>query len=255
MRIVPGLDRGMRVLNLLASRAEPLAPPAIARELDIPRSAIYEIINTLTAHRAVQAHPDGRIGLGQQLLVYGSAYGASMDLVTAAQPIAREVMTQCQETVQVGILDGRQVLYLVKADSPRPVRLVSTIGSRVPAHCTAIGKMLLSGLPDEELNRRLAEAPLERMTGSSITDPDRLRSCLDDVRSADRAFEWAESNEDVACLAVPVRDSSGAIIAAMSMSAPITRLRLDSREEPHLQALRDGANRLSTALGHVPPAP
>jgi IclR family transcriptional regulator, KDG regulon repressor len=250
LRLVPGLDRGMRVLNLLARHREPMTASALARELEIPRSAIYEIINTLLAHNAVRQHPGGRVSLGHQALILGSAYGASLDLVALAQPIAREVMLQCEETVQLGILEDRFVVYLVKADSPRPVRLVSRVGSQVPAHCTALGKMLLASLPDEELERRVAHAPLEQLTRSSITEFEALKKNLTEVRLRGYAWEDGESNDEVACIAAPVRDAEGQVIAALSVSAPINRT--TGRRDALLDTLTQGADRLSASLGYSP---
>lgn len=252
MRLVPGLDRGMRVLNLLARHGEPMTASALARELDIPRSAIYEIINTLLVHKAVRQHPGGHIGLGHQTLILGSAYGASLDLVALAQPIAREVMLTCEETVQLGFLEGRYVVYLVKADSPRPVRLVSTVGSQVPAHCTALGKMLLASLPDDELERRVAHVSLEQLTSASITDFEALKDNLAEVRRRGYAWEDGESNDEVACIAAPVRDAEGQVVAAMSVSAPITRT--TGRRDALLDTLTQGADRLSASLGFSPRA-
>ncbi|GAA3731757.1 IclR family transcriptional regulator [Streptomyces tremellae] len=250
MRLVPGLDRGMRVLDLLARRGEPISASALARELDIPRSAVYEIINTLLVHNAVRQHPGGLIGLGHQTLVLGSAYGASLDLVTLAQPIARDVMLACEETVQLGFLEDRHVVYLVKADSPRPVRLVSRVGSRVPAHCTALGKMLLASLPAEELDRRVGRVELEQLTPASITDPTVLRENLAEARAQGYAWEYGESNDEVACVAAPVRDADGRVVAAMSISAPVGRV--TGRREELLTVLAGGADRLSASLGHSP---
>jgi DNA-binding IclR family transcriptional regulator len=249
MRLVPGLDRGLRILAYLAAQDRPVATSAIGRDLQIPRSATYELINTLLAHRAVVQGDDGRVALGPQVFVLGNAYGNSLDLVASAQRVAQEVMTACEETCQVAILDGRSALYIVKADPPRTVRLVSSIGARLPAHCTAIGKVLLAGLDPDELVRRLESAPLEKLTERSITDIPTLLESISKTRSSGWASEEGESNDEVACVAVPILDATGSAIAAMSVSVPSSRMN-DQRRFEILETLRAGKQRLSSTLGY-----
>jgi len=252
MRMVPALDRGLRVLDLLATRREPMAASALARDLDIPRSAVYEIINTLARHGAVHVDDARGVSLGRQLFVLGSAYAQSLDLISLAQPVAHAVMTRSHETVQVGVLDGEDVIYLVKAESPQAIRLVSTVGSRLPAHCTALGKMLLAELPPEVLRSVLGDGPLRSMTSRSQTDPEALSRELADTKAAGLAWERGESNPEVVCVAAPVRDATGEVVAAMSISAPQTRLSDDARRAEVAALVEEGARDLSVALGHLP---
>jgi DNA-binding IclR family transcriptional regulator len=249
MRIVPALDRGLRILDLLADRREPMRVSEIASLLDIPRSAAYELIHTLLQHQAVQQHENGDIGLGPKLLMLGTVYGQSLDFSRVAQEIARDVMMECDETVQVGVLEGRHVLYVAKADSRRLVRLVSTVGARLPAHCTALGKVLLALLPREELQARLQGITLERMTEQSLGDMKALLEQLDTVREQGYASEQSESNEDVGCVAAPVWDEAGRNVAAISISVPLSRLD-GARREMLRDAVMRGAERFSTRLGH-----
>jgi DNA-binding IclR family transcriptional regulator len=250
MRVVPALDRGLRILDLLAKRGESMRVPEIAEKLNLPRSATYELVHTLAVHQAVRQLPDGQVSLGQQVLVLGSAFGRTLDFGQAAQQAATELMRTCEETVQVGVLDGRHVLYLAKADSPRMVRLVSTVGARLPAHCTALGKLLLALLPEEELERRLDGMPLEQLTKDSIVDPQALRRELKEIRSNGFAREDGESNPEVSCVAAPVWDVHGQNIAAMSIAVPTTRMDAEHRERM-LEAVLDGARKLSSLLGYI----
>ena len=112
------------------------------------------------------------------LFQLGAAFAGRLDLVREAQGVARDVAAACDEAVHVAVLDGADVIYLVKFDSTHPVRMVSGVGLRLPAHCTAVGKVLLSALDQADLDAVLLKGPLPGMTPDSITDPDLLREHL-----------------------------------------------------------------------------
>lgn len=248
MRIVPALDRGLRILALLARGSGRMRVAEIAETLGLPRSATYELISTLAAHDAIRQFDNGEVGLGQQMLVLGSAYGRGMDFAQIAQSIAETVMQASDETVQIGILDGRSVLYIAKADSRQVVRLVSTVGARLPAHCTALGKVLLAYLADGELASRLDGVELERLTERSITDTGFLMVHLAEVRKQGFASEECESNADVACVAAPVWDAQGKNVAAISISVPMGRVS-PGRMLKMREIVVTGAARMSAQLG------
>jgi DNA-binding IclR family transcriptional regulator len=130
---------------------------------------------------------------------------------------------------------------------------VSAAGRRLPAHCTAVGKMLLASLPPEELDARLPEGagPLRAMTPNSITSPEELRRLLVEVRERGVASEQRESNPDVSCVAAPVRDRAGRVVAALSISVPMVRWSEERQDELTGLAVK-GAGQLSERLGHHP---
>jgi IclR family KDG regulon transcriptional repressor len=137
----------------------------------------------------------------------------------------------------------------VKVDSTHPVRMVSAVGRRLPAHCTAVGKMLLSSLDPTDLDALLSDDALPGMTPASVTDPRLLRVALDRVRAAGVAFDDGESDSAVRCVAAPVRDHSGAMVAAMSVSAPIIRWTPTAHAEWE-RLVVEGAAALSARLGY-----
>jgi DNA-binding IclR family transcriptional regulator len=177
-----------------------------------------------------------------------SSYSARLDIGTAAQHTATLVIRRCNETVQVGLLDGRKVLYIARADSTHMVRLVSAVGRQLPAHCTAIGKVLLAELDPAELAQRLRGVELERYTPQSITDPRLLTDALARIRETGLGENDRESNPEVCCVAAPVRDITGACVAAISISVPQARMTPASRPVL-IEAVRSGAAELSATLG------
>lgn len=252
MRLVPALDRGLRILSLLAEHGGGMRVSEIARLLDLPRSATYELIHTLVHHYAVTMSEGGEVTLGPQTLALGSAFERRLDFNAIATSTARAVMEETGETVQVGVLDGRSVLYVAKADSRHLVRLVSTVGARLPAHCTALGKVLLANLPEAELAARLGSVELEALTERSLTNAGFLASHLAEVRTQGFATEECESNPDVACVAAPVWDARRGNVAAISISVPMVRVSSE-RMETMRRIVMTGATQISLQLGAHPP--
>jgi IclR family transcriptional regulator, KDG regulon repressor len=164
--------------------------------------------------------------------------------------VAAEVAGLCDETVHVAVLEGTEVIYIAKMDSTQPVRMVSAVGRRLPAHCTAVGKMLLATLSPAAFEARYpARQRLLSMTPHSISSTPALRRHLAEIRTNGVAYEFCESNDAVACVAAPVRDHEGQVVAAMSISVPIVRWD-DERAKKLGSIVREGAVALSTRLGH-----
>ncbi len=249
-RVVPAVIRALDILELFLDRPEMSAREVIER-LDLPRTTVHELLVTLVERAYLVSVPGQpvRYRLGMPLFQLGSAFAGRLDLVREAQSVARDVAAACDEAVHVAVLDGADVVYLVKVDSTHPVRMVSGVGRRLPAHCTAVGKVLLAGLDRATLNAVLAKGPLVAMTPESITDPDLLRAHLDQVRAQGVAADVGESDTAMRCVAAGVRDHSGAVVAAMSLSAPIIRWTPQSPGK-WTELVREGAATLSARMGY-----
>jgi DNA-binding IclR family transcriptional regulator len=251
-RVVPAVIRALDILELFLDRAQ-LSAREVTERLDLPRTTVHELLVTLEARSYLISVPGQPVQyrLGMPLFQLGAAFAGRLDLVREAESVARDVAAACDEAVHVAVLDGADVIYLVKMDSTHPVRMVSAVGRRLPAHCTAVGKILLAGLDRASLDAVLAKGALPGMTPESITDPDLLRAHLERVRAESVAVDIGESDSAMRCVAAAVRDHSGATIAAMSLSAPIIRWSAEAQVEwPGL--VRDGAAALSARMGYRP---
>ncbi|WP_436791547.1 IclR family transcriptional regulator [Yinghuangia sp. YIM S10712] len=249
-RLTPAVTRALDILELFLDAEDPLAAPEIVRRLELPRTTVHELLATLVARSYLVQEADGRYRLGVRLYQLGSSYAERLDLASEGQEVARRVAASCHETVHVAVLEGTDVIYIAKVDSTQAVRMVSATGRRLPAHCTAVGKMLLASLPDDELRARVPEGvPLAAMTSQSITEPSVLYAELATARERGTALEDRESNSDVSCVAAPVRDRGGDVVAALSISVPTQRWNDERREELRRLAA-SGAEELSARLGH-----
>jgi DNA-binding IclR family transcriptional regulator len=250
-RVVPAVSRALDILELFLDRPI-LSAPQITEQLALPRTTVHELVTTLVDRGYLDVVPGGptRFRLGMRVFQLGSQFADRLDLVREAQQVAGEVAAACDETVHVAVLDGTDVVYVAKVDSTHPVRMVSAVGRRVPAHCTAVGKMLLSALSEEAIEARYPRGrPLPTLTARSIASPAKLRTQLAGVRSAGLAYDDCESNADVRCVAAPVRDHTGGTVAAMSISVPTIRW-TDERQAEWGELVSRGAACLSTRLGH-----
>lgn len=250
-RVVPAVSRALDIMELFLDRST-LSAPDITDRLGLPRTTVHELVGTLVERSylvPVGGQPT-RYRLGMRVFQLGASFADQLDLAREAQEVAHEVAAACDETVHIAVLDGSDVVYIAKVDSTHPVRMVSAVGRRLPAHCTGVGKMLLSSLTPEALDARYPRgANLPAMTPRSITSPSRLRSHLAEVRTEGLAYDDCESNDAVCCVAAGVYDHTGAMVAAMSISVPTIRWSEQRRIE-WSGLIRHGAAMLSTRLGH-----
>lgn len=256
-RRVPAVERALDILELFLGTPQPesLSVPEIARALGLPRSTTHELVATLVARRYLRpiegnAH---RFALDVRVFELGNVYATGLDLVREGQAVARRIAAQCDETVHIAVLEGTEVFYIAKVDSTNALRLVSAIGRRLPAHCTAVGKMLLSGLSEEEFRARFdGLSTLVRMTRNSIPTVEALHAELTATRVRGLAWDNCESNPDVRCVAAPIYDHRGRMVAAMSISFPVVR---DTPERflELARLVRQGAREVSERLGYRVP--
>jgi DNA-binding IclR family transcriptional regulator len=253
-RVVPAVSRALDILELFLHRPT-LSAPEITDRLRLPRTTVHELVGTLV-ERAYLVPVGGqptRYRLGMRLFQLGASFADQLDLAREAQEVAHDVAAACDETVHIAVLDGADVVYIAKVDSTHPVRMVSAVGRRLPAHCTGVGKMLLSSLAPEALEARFPRGvPMTTMTPHSISSPSMLKAALAKVREERLAYDDCESNDAVRCVAAGVYDHTGAMVAAMSISAPTMRWNEQRRVEWG-KLVATGAKALSARLGHREP--
>jgi IclR family KDG regulon transcriptional repressor len=254
-RAVPAASRALDILELFLDTPLLSAAEVVTR-LGLPRTTTHELLGTLVDRRYLLLVPGQplRYRLGVRLFQLGSIFAQHLDLARESQRIAAEIGATCEETVHVAVLEGRDVIYIVRVESTHPVRMVSAVGRRLPAHCTGVGKMLLSEFAPQEIDALYApDETLSPMTANSISSVARLKTELAAIHERSLSYDEAESSEDVHCVAAGIRDDSGAMVAAISISVPTTRWNESSRSS-WSALVRDGADRLSESLGYFPQA-
>jgi IclR family transcriptional regulator, blcABC operon repressor len=219
--LAPAVTRAGAILDLLAEDPGHAAGPSeLARRLGLPKSSIANICNALAEIGLVRRIGTG-FALGRKLAELGGAYLASVDQVQEFHEACALLPTGSEETVQLAILDGLDMIYLARHDGRQPVRLTSQIGRRLPATVTATGKASLASLDPDELDRRLAGAgELPVLTPRSHRTLDALRADLDDVRARGYAMDDEETVEGVVCFGVMIpgrRPGEGPYAASITL--------------------------------------
>ena len=248
---VKSVVRVLDILEHLARSDRELSLTEIATALKLPKSSTYLLLQTLASRGYLEASSSsGPFQLGLQVMELAGAYTRKAGLLQKFPAVARAMVAACEETVQLAVLSGVEVVYLGKEDGTKPVRLVSDIGKRLPAHATALGKVLLAALSDAELEARFAKAPLVQMTPKTITSLDSLKKELAIVRANRYAIDDEEVVEGLCCFAAPVYDSSGKVAAAISVAVPKNRV-CDRDFEYYVALIQHAANELSRRIGYV----
>lgn len=249
-----GVKSALRVLDifeLLAQFPDGISLSEISTRLAIPKSSVHGLLATLLGRGYLRAgRHDHTYRLGARLFELGSRYMAGADLLTEGQEVVRATAHACDETVHLAILDGDEVLYIAKQEGTSTVRMVSAVGKRFPAYGTGVGKMLLSALPPEELERLYPRnRVLAPITASTIVDAVAFRRELAETRARGYATDCEESTPGLCCIAAPVFDGVGAMAAAISISVPTVRF--TAERQPGLRLLvQQSADRLSRLLGY-----
>jgi DNA-binding IclR family transcriptional regulator len=201
--LAPAVTRAARILDELAvDGARPVPLSELARRVGAPKSSVANICAALVEAGLVRRTETG-FGLGRRVAELGGAYLGSLDLVSEFQAAVERLPVASEETAQLAILDGLDVTYLARHDGRQPIRLMSEIGRRLPASCTALGKATLAALPPDELDVRLrGVAALPTLTPRSHRTVASLLDDLDEIRRRGYAIDDEETAEGVVCLAV-----------------------------------------------------
>ena len=243
------VQKAAQVLRLFTPAQPEWGVTEVAAVLDIPKSGAYALLRTLAAEGLLQRTPNGRYRLGWSLFELSQTLLETSCLLQAARPVMEELVAGWGETTHLAVLVDGQVLYVEKLQGDRALEIVlSRVGKRLPAHCSGVGKVLLAHRPWEEVLAIVERQGLPAFTPNTITTIDRLRVELEEVRLQGFAYDQEEVMVGLCCVAAPIRDESGQVIAAMSLSVPAYRF------YPYRQRLTtaviEAARHVSTQLGY-----
>ena len=244
------LDKSLFILETLLQHSSSMSIMEISKKLKIYPSTIHRVLNTLKYRGYVEQNPvNQKYRLGLKLVELGMARYHQIDLVKEAHPFLKELVNQCNETVHLGILDQEEVLYIAKEDCPCTIRMVSQVGRRAFLHSTALGKILLAYLPEKEREEIIAHKNFSCFTEHTITEKKELEKELEQVKKQGFALDREENEKDVYCIAAPIKNYQGEVIAAISISSPVYRI--DINKQNHLkEALIEISKKISKRLGN-----
>lgn len=225
---VQSVERALDLLEKLVEFTEPVSITELSKQLGLHKSTVHRLLSTLRQRGYVtQDVKTNNYQIGLKLFEIGSAVLNKMDLRAKVRPHLERLRQVTNETIHLGILDDYQVVYIDKVESSEVIRMYSRIGKRVPAYCTSLGKILLAYSAKELIANLLMEKPLLRRTEFTITDPELLTEHLAQVKKQGYSIDNQEQELDIRCIAGPIFNYDGQILAAFSISGPTTRMTED----------------------------
>lgn len=222
----------------------------VASLLGIPKSTAHALLRTMCDIGLLRRTADRRYRLGWRILALSTTLLATTQYRVEARPVMGDLVARFGETVHLATMESGRVLYVDKLQGTRAVQVsVTGIGVELPAHCSAVGKILLAFQPWPEVEALLSRTGLPPLTPNTITDPERLRAELEEVRERGYALDIEEAVLELCCVAAPIRDHRGEVVAAMSLSVPAYRFH---RQKDELRrAIVAACREVSYRLGYT----
>jgi IclR family transcriptional regulator, pca regulon regulatory protein len=248
---VQSLERGLLVIRALSS-PEPQALSEVARATGLSRAAARRFLLTLKRLGYVR-QASGRFALTPRVLELGYAYLSSLTLPEVAQPHLERLVDRVQESSSVSVLDDDDVVYVARVPTRRIMSVTISVGTRFPAYVTSMGRVLLAGLPDEEVDATLARADLRKLTARTLTSAQELRDEIERVRRQGYAIVSEELEAGLRSIAAPIRGAAGAVTAAVNLSVQASRTTVADMKRRLLPPLRETAAAIERDLGAGPP--
>lgn len=244
------LERSLDVLEILAQADEPLGVTDIGSRISLHKSTVHRILQTLCHRGYVEKKKDNeRYHLGIKIIELGIRFFNDLEIRKVAAPILSDLVKVLDEVVHLVLPDEGEIVYIDRAESSQVVSMHSKVGRRAPMHCTAVGKALLSTMPEEEVRHILERKGMTSYTPHTITDADNLLVELKTIKATKISVETQENEIGVICLGTPIFDYSGQAIGAISVSGPASRI-----EEKGIarigEEMKKSGERISANLGY-----
>jgi DNA-binding IclR family transcriptional regulator len=249
---VPALERGLRLLGEFSRDTRRVGPPDLARRLSLPRSTVFRLLNTLEGMGFLErVEGSGEYRLGMAVLRLGFEYLASLELTELGQPLLERLCAELRYPCNLVVRDGRSIVYVAKVTPPTPLTSSVRVGTRLPAHATVLGRILLEDLSLAELRQLYPEEHLQAFSAST---PATVLELFDMVQSdLQLGYVLGEGfyEASISTIAAPVRDHSTRIVAALGVTIPSAHVDEDRLDEL-VQRTRATADELSGLLNYSP---
>ncbi|HZR31448.1 MAG TPA: IclR family transcriptional regulator [Terriglobales bacterium] len=246
---ITALQRGLRLLNLFAKSDQGLTASQVSKLSGLPVSTVHRFLVNLDGTGFLNCDGTGHYHLGIACFSIGQAALGQLDIRRLSLPFLRELNQQTRETVHLTVRHGLSAVYVEKLDSMEPLRIYSRIGAAVPLYCTAVGKILLAYMPENERNDILQQSQLKRLTPNTIGSIQELQTHLQRVRKNGYACDLEENEPHIRCIAAPVWDHTGGVNASLSITGPAVRMPV-ARLRQLAPLIQDAGLKISRELGY-----
>lgn len=247
---VQSLARAFGIMEEVARSREGISLAELSKRVGLHNSTTFHLVKTLVSLGYVRQIKDGkRYRIGRPLFALAASALDEIEMVSLATPVLEDLSRETGESGHFAVRMGDSVVVVARTAAPGAFQLTERVGVVRPAHCTALGKVILAALRADQLDRFFARTELTAVTPKSITEPDILKKDIEEVRRSGIAFDDGEFNPEVRCVGVPVKDFTGQVIGAIGISGPIWRLSIQSLQG-RAAIVQAAARRLSAEFGH-----
>lgn len=248
--VVKSVSRALDIIQLVSLKKGGLGVTEISKQIDINKSSVYRILSTLAQYGYIeQDESTGRYKLGYKFLEISSKLLDSIDLRAEARPFLQELENETNEVIHLVVYDQGEVVYIEKLEGTETLRMHSKVGKRAPMHCTSVGKAILAYQPTVIVQEIIDRKGLPIHTDKTITEKNVLFEELIRVKKAGYALDLEENESGITCIAVPIFDHLGKVVAAVSISGPSIRM-TEERLEQLKQKMVNVGLRISSRLGY-----
>ena len=246
---ITALQRGLRLLQLFSESSRGLTAKRVATLSKLPVSTVHRFLVNLERTGFLTCGGDGVYHLGIACFAIGQSALGQLDIRRISQPHLEELNHRTRETIHLTVRHGLSAVYVEKLDSSEPLRIHSRIGAAVPLYCTAVGKVMLAYLPQEEQDSVLRQLELKRLTANTVGNLQELQTELYRVRKNGYACDMEEHELHIRCIAAPIWDHRGEVHASLSVTAPVLRMSV-SRLRQLAPLVQEAGVRISFQLGY-----
>lgn len=248
--VVQSVDRTLSILELLSDYEEGLGITEISEKLDLHKSTVHRLLNTLIYKGYVkQNRITSKYEITLKLFELGNKKIEKMDLVAIAKPYLKELMEKTNEVVHLVVQEGTEIIYIAKVEPLKSMKMYSRIGMRKPMYCTAMGKAILSQMQDDEVQEIWNSSCVKKLTENTIVDFNKLKSSLIEFKEKGYAVDNQEVEIGVKCIGTVLRDYTNKICGAISISSSILTLTED-KEKYFSKLILEYAAKISKELGY-----
>ena len=250
---VQSIGRAFAILEAVARHRDGIGLAELSKSVGLHNSTAFHLVRTMVSLGYIRQMKDTkRYRIGRPLFALAASALDEMEMVSLATPILEDLSRETGESSHFAVRMGDSVVVVARTSGPSAFQLTDRVGVVRPAHCTALGKVILAALRPDQLERFLERAELKSLTAKTVTEKQMLRREIEEVRRRNVAIDDGEFDAEVRCIAVPVRDFTGQVVGAIGISGPVWRLSIQTLQS-RSRTLQAAADRLSRAFG-VPAA-
>jgi DNA-binding IclR family transcriptional regulator len=246
---ITALQRGLRLLQLFSESPHGMTAKEVASRSRLPVSTVHRFLANLEGAGFLNCTGDSVYHLGIACFAIGQAALGQLDIRRVSLPYLQELNRQTRETIHLTVRHGLSAVYVEKLDSPEQLRIHSRIGAAVPLYCSAVGKVMLAYMPDDEREKILPQLGLKRLTPNTVGNLQELQAELYRVRKNGYACDLEENELHIRCVAAPIWDHAGSVNASLSITAPVVRMAV-ARLRQLAPLIQTAGQQISRELGY-----